>query len=793
MPIYFILLSLVAGICLGFSILYLFVGLRRQEGKWLNLSFALFAFGYAATLVDGIRWYGATTVSEYLAANRWDAVFVVLAFVALIWYVAIYTGVRPMTLLWSLSAAFVTLGIVQIVRPNMLYGNIRGLTYIELPWGERLAQLDASTTIWLSLFLIAQLAMLGFIIYAFICQYRRGEQQAAAILGFGMLWFVVAIFFEILGQSGIIDYFPLGEFGFLGIAVVMSLQMANFVIKTEGELARHRENLVTLVDERTIELKQSNDRLSLEVGERRRAEEALRQSYRTTRALLNAPPNPALLIDPDGTILDINEVGAAGLNVPQSRAKGANIYDLLDPEILESRRARVAELIAAKQSIRWEDVRAGHHFDNSLYPVLDDQGQVARIAIYATDITERHQAEQTLNRRLEELRILHQTAHALAHVTDLQTTLQTVSETITFLFDVLFTHILIARSDRAELDQLIGFEREVGPLGPIPLLQPMLNAPVFEGVLVQGEPVVVSGYPLQQLSSAGQTVRRIRSPQSCILVPMVVGGMTIGLISIATEQHDRTFTPDELKLAETVAGDIAAAIENARLLEQAKTAGAIQERSRLARELHDSVTQTMYSVSIMAEAMPRLLERNLAEAKRSAAYLRQTTLGALAEMRTLLFELRPGTLEKASLNTLLQELADALTGRTRVPVDMMVEGQIKMPPEIKVVLYRIAQEAFNNINKHARATRVRVTLTGKPDQVVLTICDNGQGFVPEEVSGERMGLKIMRERSEEIGARLTIKSNLNQGTQIEVVWSPAAERSKPPAALHAERVSREEG
>ena len=258
MHIYFTLLSLVAGLCLGFSVLYFFIGLRRKEDKWLNLTFALFAFGYAATLIDGIRWYSATTVAEYVSVERWDAIFVTLAFVALIWYVAIYTGVRPLILLWPLSAAFILIGIVHIVRPNLMYESIQGLSYIELPWGESLAQLDGSDSVWMSLFLVALLLTLGFIMYAFIRQYRRGERQAAAILGLGMLWFVFTIFYEILGQSGVIAYFPIGEFGFLGIAIAMSLQLANSVIKTEEELARHRQNLV--------ETHVSNDRQLLRWG-----------------------------------------------------------------------------------------------------------------------------------------------------------------------------------------------------------------------------------------------------------------------------------------------------------------------------------------------------------------------------------------------------------------------------------------------------------------------------------------------------------------------------------------------
>jgi signal transduction histidine kinase len=250
-----------------------------------------------------------------------------------------------------------------------------------------------------------------------------------------------------------------------------------------------------------------------------------------------------------------------------------------------------------------------------------------------------------------------------------------------------------------------------------------------------------------------------------------VRATAIGFMSVAADQAGRTFTPDELGLAETIAADIAAAVENARLLERAKAAAAAEERNRIARELHDSVTQTMYSVSIVAEALPRLLERDLAEAKCNAAYLRKTTLGALAEMRTLLFELRPGTLDRAGLDVLLQQLADVLTGRTRVPVEITVEGEATLPPDVKIGLYRIAQEAFNNVGKHARANRAWVTLQRGPEGAILAIRDNGRGFDPESIPQERIGLRIMRERAKEIGAVLTVESGPGQGTTVSVVWT----------------------
>jgi signal transduction histidine kinase len=369
------------------------------------------------------------------------------------------------------------------------------------------------------------------------------------------------------------------------------------------------------------------------------------------------------------------------------------------------------------------------------------------------------------------LAVLNRISHTLTTATDLPAALAQVSETVTHLFDARYSHIILTSDQGAELMILVGYEREVGPIGRTLLDIPPTELPRVRQVIDQGQSMALSDLQSQPLASQVLEIVAARDLQSAVLVPLLARGGTIGLMSVASDQPSHVFDTDEVSLAETIAADIAGAIENARLLEQAKASAAAGERNRIARELHDSVTQTLYSVSIVAEALPRLLERNLAEAKRNAAYLRQTTLGALAEMRTLLFELRPGTLEKTSLDVLLQQLADVLTGRTRVPVDVAVEGQAELPSAVKIVFYRIAQEAFNNITRHAKATQAWATLQTGSDRAILVIQDDGQGFDPRSIPPERMGLRIMRERAQEIGASLKVQSEPGQGTEISVTWS----------------------
>ena len=197
---------------------------------------------------------------------------------------------------------------------------------------------------------------------------------------------------------------------------------------------------------------------------------------------------------------------------------------------------------------------------------------------------------------------------------------------------------------------------------------------------------------------------------------------------------------------------------------------AIEERTRLARDLHDAVSQTLFSTSLIAEVLPRVWERNKEEGLKKLEEVRQLTRGALAEMRTLLFELRPAALADADLNDLLRQLAESVIGRARVPVTLEVEGACEIPPDVKVALYRIAQEALNNIAKHSGASQAQVSLHCQPQGINLQIIDNGHGFDISRAAPGSFGLNNMKERAGQIGAALRIESKINQGTEITVDW-----------------------
>lgn len=255
-----------------------------------------------------------------------------------------------------------------------------------------------------------------------------------------------------------------------------------------------------------------------------------------------------------------------------------------------------------------------------------------------------------------------------------------------------------------------------------------------------------------------------------LAVPLIVKGEVYGAV-LMYYREPRLFTEEEINLASAFSDQVALAIENSRLRMQAEQAAVIAERNRLARELHDAVSQTLFSTSLIAEVLPRLWDKNQAEGRQRLEELRQLTRGALAEMRALLFELRPSAIGEARLGDLLKQLTQAIASRTRIPITLSVVDEQPLPVEVKVALYRITQEALNNVAKYADPSQVSVIYHGMAGEVVLSITDDGRGFIPTDVTPEHLGIRIMYERAAAINASIELNTNPGQGTSVHVIWS----------------------
>lgn len=269
----------------------------------------------------------------------------------------------------------------------------------------------------------------------------------------------------------------------------------------------------------------------------------------------------------------------------------------------------------------------------------------------------------------------------------------------------------------------------------------------------------------------------IEGMRSWMWVPLAVKGRIIGGIGVAHARRNY-FTHHHADLALSVANQAAITMVNTDLNRQAQALAVLEERQRLARNLHDAINQSLFSAGLIAEVLPRLWERDQAEARRSLEDLRKLTRGAMAEMRALLAELRPSTLIDAELGDLLLLLGNAFIGRTNIPAKVTVVGQGVLPAEVQVAVYRVCQEALNNIAKHAAASNVEIHLKHEETAIELAIRDNGRGFEPEQTTSGHYGLSMMRERAEGVDAHLSITSRPGHGTELIIRWVQARAKSQ---------------
>ncbi len=260
-----------------------------------------------------------------------------------------------------------------------------------------------------------------------------------------------------------------------------------------------------------------------------------------------------------------------------------------------------------------------------------------------------------------------------------------------------------------------------------------------------------------------------RGYSALLCVPLVVKDEDYGVITLYY-RLPREFSEEETRLAMGIADQAALAIESARLRDQAGRLAAIAERSRLARELHDSVTQSLYSVTLYAEAAARLLTSGKSsDAADHLRELRDTAQEALREMRLLIFELRPPALEKSGLAAALQARLDAVEVRGGIKAELKAEGEENLPAAVQEELYHITQEALNNVIKHANPQHVTVRLQFQDEATSLQVCDDGVGFdLTQAMESGGLGLRGMKERVERIGGTLAISSAPGQGTQVTI-------------------------
>lgn len=375
--------------------------------------------------------------------------------------------------------------------------------------------------------------------------------------------------------------------------------------------------------------------------------------------------------------------------------------------------------------------------------------------------------EATLSRRTNELATLNAISASVSSSLDLQEILDIALENTLKIMNTNAggVYLLEKRREELQLASYRGFEPASASA-----IDNLAVGEGFSGRVVELRENLV----IEDLSEDPRLTRDIVKQigyRSLASVPLISRREVLGTLFVLTCDV-RRFSEQELELLTSIGHQLGAAVDSAQLLEQSQKAAALEERQRLARDLHDAVTQTLFSASLIAEVLPRIWDKDPEEGILRSRELRELTRGALAEMRSLLVELRPAALVDAQLPDLLNQLAEATTGKARIPVSVKIDGTCDLPVDVKVAMYYIAQEALNNVVKHANASSVEISLECLGDSVAnLHIIDDGQGFDSNDVSPGEFGLGIMEERAKSIDAEFEKKSELGVGTRIITYWN----------------------
>jgi two-component system nitrate/nitrite sensor histidine kinase NarX len=501
----------------------------------------------------------------------------------------------------------------------------------------------------------------------------------------------------------------------------------------------------------------------------------------------------------DGVIVNWNRGAEHLYGYAAEEVKGQSVAILVPPDRSDELSGILERLKQGERIERFETVRLrkdGRQIDVSVTtsPIKDGSDKIIGASTIAQDITERKARAAALEQRVEErtreFATLLEVAHNLASTLDMEPLLGLILDQLKIVVDCFGATIY-----KVEGEALIALAHR-GPIPPQELSELRFwvrQAGAFQQVILQQTPVIIPDIwddtPLAHLfrESVGEGLEpTFAYVRSWLGVPLTIKEQVIGMLGLHHDQPNY-YTSWHAKLAIAFANQAAIAIENARLYEQAQELAALQERQRLAHDLHDAVSQSLFSASLSAEVLPRLWERHPEEGRRCLTELHRLTRSALAEMRTLLLELRPAALIETALGDLLNQLAEAIASRAMLAVTLAIEAHKPLPPEVQVALYRIAQEALNNVAKHAGASCVGVSLRYVPalagpeeprSGLELRISDDGRGFDFDHVPPARLGLSIMRERAETIGATLKIESQLGQGTQVSIIW-PGVQEAIP--------------
>jgi PAS domain S-box-containing protein len=522
-------------------------------------------------------------------------------------------------------------------------------------------------------------------------------------------------------------------------------------------------------------VRQRTEELRVDIARRTRVEAALREREQQYRGIFESSRDGLFINDMDGRLVDFNPEAARMHGYTPEQFRKLQPEAFIHPGSLHVFE-RYIQTVRQGKAFRGRAVDLRK--DGTPFPVevlgtgFSYRGKPHTLAV-VRDVTEEVQAyqllEQRVQERTQELSILLEVSRNIVSTLELKPLLSLILDRIKAVVDYTRAGLLIIERDGelALLDQ-----RSATPGTDGGERTDWTRHPLAQAVIHGREPIILPDVPVDAALAEALDVNlesgRVDDPTPAISrlgVPLLSKEQVVGLLILEYDQADY-YTDRHAQLTLALANQVAVAVENARLYEQARRLAVLEERQRLARELHDSVSQALYGIGLGARTARELLEREPARAAAALDYILSLADSGLAEMRALIFELRPDSLEKEGLVAALSKQFGALRARYNIEVNLSFSSEPALPFEAKEALYRVAQEAVNNTVKHARAQQVTVSLSAEDGVVVLEVLDDGLGFEPRAKYPGHFGLLSMRERIARMGGTLEIESEPGSGTCV---------------------------
>jgi signal transduction histidine kinase len=386
------------------------------------------------------------------------------------------------------------------------------------------------------------------------------------------------------------------------------------------------------------------------------------------------------------------------------------------------------------------------------------------------EVSVRKQAEESLQGRIRDLNVLNRISQTVTTVNDLPRALEMVCDSVIQLFSASGCYVFSPSSHLTQTASLQSFLKKHDMRAMLQRGVTPLDVPAIKQTTHLGEASIIEDAATDDRARNALGPLLTQHVHSFMIVPLKARGDVIGCVCVTNQTPGRRFSLSDLSLLENIAADIASALENARLYEQAKEAAVSIERQRLARELHDSVTQSLYSLTLLASGWGTMARNNkLADVPGSFRQLVEVGQQALREMRLLIHQLRPPIIEEAGIDGALRQRLEIVERRVDIKTQIRSEGNLDLLSlDMQEQLFQIAQEALNNALRHASATSVTIDIKVDHDVVRVLVEDDGVGFDPERVS-TGVGTQTMRERARQIGGYVNVRSAINEGTTVEVI------------------------